>query len=468
MKRRQFISKTAAGLTTLGFVGSTVACGTHNKWVNQTPKTKAKNIIFLVSDGMSVGTLTMADLHSRQKYGRGSHWVDYYRTGILRRSQMDTASASSLVTDSAAGSSSWGGGFRVPNGHLNISATGEHYMPILQKFKSVGKKTGCVTTVPITHATPAGFCVNNKSRDSQPEIALDYLHLRFDIMMGGGAKYFIKRADQRQLDIEFRNSGFQFIQTKTELSKLNTSQPIIGVFDDNGLPYELDRLHDQDLRDRIPSLAEMTKKAIDLLKNDEGFVLQVEGGKVDWAAHANDGPALIYDQLAFDDALKVAIDFAQESKDTLVIVTTDHGNANPGLYYGEEANDNFSKTFAMSHTNDWILNNINKDDAPSVIQDLFKEYQNIELTLENAQELKSKYLYLSNDNGWYNPYKLPFKELGLMQQIHLNIGFGSMEHSADFVELGAFGPGSELIGPHVINTDLHNIMLKASEVENKF
>src|SRR5690554_7013143 len=93
---------------------------------------------------------------------------------------MDTASASSLVTDSAAGGSAWGGGVRVPNGTLNVGANGEQYTPILQKFKKEGKKVGCVTTVPITHATPASFCVNNESRRNQPEIAEQYAELKFD------------------------------------------------------------------------------------------------------------------------------------------------------------------------------------------------------------------------------------------------------------------------------------------------
>jgi alkaline phosphatase len=87
----------------------------------------------------------------------------------------------------------------------------------------------------------------------------------------------------------------------------------LGVFDVEGLPYEIDRLNDNTLRQNIPSLAEMTEKAIGLMKDHKaGFCLQVEGGKVDWAAHANDAPALIYDQVAFDEAVKVAIDFAEK------------------------------------------------------------------------------------------------------------------------------------------------------------
>ncbi|HEU0135845.1 MAG TPA: alkaline phosphatase, partial [Flavobacterium sp.] len=130
---------------------------------------KAKNIILLVSDGMSTGTLNMADLLLTRKTGKGSNWIQLYKDNRVSRGLMDTASASSIVTDSAAASSSWGGGFRVNNGSLNVGPNGEEHLPIWQKFKKAGKMAGCVTTVPITHATPAGFCVNSKSRSSQDD-----------------------------------------------------------------------------------------------------------------------------------------------------------------------------------------------------------------------------------------------------------------------------------------------------------
>jgi alkaline phosphatase len=133
----------------------------------------------MVSDGMSTGTLNMADMFLQRKEGRRSHWLKLYDEQKITRALMDTASASSMVTDSAAGSSSWGGGVRVPNGSLNVNADGSFNKPILQKFKAAGKSVGCVTTVPITHATPAGFCVNNNKRGDMDEIAEQYLSLRF-------------------------------------------------------------------------------------------------------------------------------------------------------------------------------------------------------------------------------------------------------------------------------------------------
>src|SRR5690606_6498934 len=116
---------------------------------------KAKNIIMLISDGMSTGTLNMADLYLNRIHGKGSNWLQLYREQKVARALMDTASRSSIVTDSAAASSAFGVGVRVNNGSLNVNPDGSTNVPILQKFKKAGKKVGCVTTVPITHATPS-------------------------------------------------------------------------------------------------------------------------------------------------------------------------------------------------------------------------------------------------------------------------------------------------------------------------
>jgi len=469
MKRREFFRNASLGAVATSFILPFQSCTPTQSLVNGQGKgRKAKNIIFMVSDGMSSGTLTLADLFLRRKEGRGSFWMDLYRNQRASRALMDTASFDSLVTDSAAGSSSWGSGHRVPNGHLNVGAKGEQYKPILQKFKEAGKKVGCVTTVPITHATPAGFCINNKSRNGQEEIAVDYLTLRFDVMMGGGSKYFNERADKRDLFEEHKTAGFHVVRDRNSMLSLNGSAPVMGVFDTNGLPYEIDRINDAELSKTIPSLADMTIKSIELMKDHKaGFVIQVEGGKVDWAAHANDAPALVYEQAAFDEAVKVAVEFAEKDGNTLVIITTDHGNSNPGLYYGTKADANFDKFMSTQHSNDFVLNSIKKDETPDDIIQKVKAAQNFDISLENAQELKSKYLYTGGD-GVYNPYKLPFKEYGEMMAKHTSVAFGSMEHSGDFVELAMFGPGSEQLKPFMVNTELHNFMLEAAEVENKF
>ncbi|MFD2603384.1 alkaline phosphatase [Flavobacterium suzhouense] len=433
---------------------------------------KAKNIIFMVSDGMSTGTLNMADLYLNRKTGKGSNWLQLYKEQRINRALMDTASASSIVTDSSAGSSSWGGGFRVNNGSLNVGPNGEMHMPIWQKFKKAGKMAGCVTTVPITHATPAGFCVNSKSRNAQEDIAEQYLELGFDIMMGGGNNYFSAdiRKDKKDIYALYKAKGWQVARTRQEMIAADNSKPVLGVFADDGLPYNIDRTNDKSLTDTTPTLAEMAQKAIDRMKgNKNGFVLQIEAGKVDWGAHANDIGALLYDQVAFDEAIKVAIDFASKDGETLVIITTDHGNANPGVIYGKDSNNNFDSIQKYTHTNEWILNSIKPDNTIAQVREIVESANATAISEEDAKTVLTYYDGLhKEEGGLYNYKKVPFKTFAQIQQKHNSVGWISMDHSADYVELAMFGPGSELLKPFVKNTDLHYLMLQAAEVENKF
>jgi len=220
MKRRNFLQAGAIAAFTGGVISPSLLTGCSTPADPQRGSKHAKNIIFLVSDGMSIGTPVMADLLLLRKENRGSQWMDLYRNNEAKRAFVDTSSADSIVTDSAAGSSAWGSGRKVNNGALNVNPDGSFNKPILQKFKAAGKSVGCVTTVPITHATPAGFCVNNKSRSKQDEIASDYLKLKFDVMMGGGQEYFdgTKRTDKKDIFGDFAASGFQVAREKDDLT----------------------------------------------------------------------------------------------------------------------------------------------------------------------------------------------------------------------------------------------------------
>ncbi len=427
---------------------------------------KVKNIIFLVSDGMSNGTLNMADLLLQRKEGRGSHWVNLYRENKVRRALMDTSSADSMVTDSAAASSAWGGGVKVNNGKLNVGADGSCYKPILQKFKESGKSVGCVTTVPITHATPAGFCINAGNRGNQDIIASMYLPLKFDVMMGGGLEFFTaeKRKDKKELLSDYRAQGYQVVSTKEEMKKATAEKPLLGVFYNDGLPFTLDQNRDNNLIEIVPSLAAMTEKAISLLSdNPNGFMLQIEGGKVDWAAHSNDIGALLYDQIAFDDAIEVAIKFAEKNNDTWVIITTDHGNSNPGLIKSKNADRKFETIQTFKHTNEWILNGIKKYHTPAQIIERINYAQGIVIKEEEARQILNDYSTFS-DEDLYNPYKLPYRKMALIQQNYTSVGWSGMDHSADFVELAIFGPDNNLLKPFLKNTELHNLMLKAAGI----
>ncbi len=472
MNRRKFFRN--GSLFTLGAALINPFESTANILDTQTlnKNKKAKNIIFMVSDGMSSGTLNMADLYLNRKNGKGSNWLQLYKDQRISRALMDTASASSIVTDSSAASSAWGGGVRVNNGALNIGPNGELHLPIWQKFKKAGKMAGCVTTVPITHATPAGFCVNSKSRNAQEDIAEQYSQLGFDVMMGGGNNYFSAglRKDKKDVYAFYKAKGWQVARNRKEMLAADNSKPILGVFADDGLPYSIDRANDKTLTDTIPTLAEMAQKAIDRMKGHKnGFVLQIEAGKVDWGAHANDIASVLYDQAAFDEAIKTVIDFAEKDGETLVVITTDHGNANPGVIYGKDANANFDSIQNYTQTNEWILNRIKPDNTAAQVRELVESANKTAISEEDAKTILSYYDGLhKEEGGLYNYKKVPFKAFAQIQQKTNSVGWISMDHSADYVELAMFGPGSDLLKPFVKNTDLHYLMLQAAEVENKF
>lgn len=476
MKRRDFFknaSIAAAGAAILSPVQS-LANTSSAVLPGSLQGKRAKNIIFMVSDGMSQGTLAMHNILSERQFGRLSRWMNLYSEGNITRGLMDTASANSLVTDSAAASSSWGGGVRVNNGSINLNADGTENKPILQKFKAAGKAVGCVTTVEITHATPSGFSVVSRSRSDQAGIASQYLDLEFDVLMGGGHEYFAadRRQDQRDLYTEFAAKGYEVARSREELlsiDRTSSTAPFLGIFSVGGLPYALDRENDAEVKKSTPTLAEMTAAAIRRLsKNRNGFVMQVEAGKVDWAAHANDVGALMYEQQDFDDAVAAALEFAKADGETLVVVTTDHGNANPGLFSGRDADQNFERIFNFKHTNDWILQGIDRDFSAGRVRERIEHAQGIVINAEEALQLLGHYVTDRNEDGLYNPYRLPFKPLADIQRRFTSVGWAGMDHSADLVEVAAFGPGKELLKPFVRNTDMHHFMLEAAAVPARF
>jgi alkaline phosphatase len=466
--RRDFLKTGALSGLFLG-TGGLMGCANGNN-SQRGYHGRAKNVIFLVSDGMSAGTLSMADSMLRRRDGRPSNWIRLYEEGRVSRGLMDMASANSIVTDSAAAASSWGCGARIVNGAVNMGPDGEEFPVILPIFRDAGKATGLVTTTRITHATPAGFSVNSPERGLEDEIAIKQVNGGFDVLYGGGNSHFDPewRRDGFDLYADAAGKGYSIFRTKQEMTAWDGSGQAIGIFADSHLPYTVDHLNTPELMQNVPSLAELTRAAINRLsRNPNGFILQIEGGRVDHAAHGNDVAGLIFDQIAFDDAIGAVLEFTANRDDTLVIITTDHGNANPGLN-GEgsgynDSNINFDKLQHFRHSNDWILSGLNRDSSINEIRARFEEATGLEMDRRHAEILRQS--YRDEYESIYTMMRRPWAVLGQILANHTSVNFVGTAHTSDYVELAAYGPGSEAIGAFTRNTDLFGLMTRAAGVE---
>ena len=412
----------------------------------------ARNVIFMVSDGMSFGTLTLADMLVQQREQRSSSWVSLWDRPGVRRASMKTFSANALVTDSAAAGSAWGSGVHVNNGAINTppfpTPDGHELTPILVQARHNGKATGLVTTTRVTHATPATFIANVPKRSQENEIARQILDRGVDVTLGGGARHFPKALLEKYPDVRVVRNRDELDRAERDGSRL------LGVFTDSHMHHELDRDPAGE-----PSLAEMTAAALGRLSAcSDGFVVQIEGGRVDHGAHANDVGALLYDQLAFDDAVALAADFVAGRDDTLLIVTTDHGNANPGLtFYGQEGIEKFERVGGLSRSFEWIAREAGRYDKgqqrEQAMAEIIERATGVAL---DADELEI--LHRAGRRERVDPFKpanAPGLVLGSLLANHLGVAFLSPNHTSDFVELTAIGPGADRLPPMIDNVDVH-------------
>jgi alkaline phosphatase len=415
-------------------------------------------IIHVVSDGMSLGTLSCADQLARFETGHGLRWMDLMNDPRAHYALMDMRSLDSLVTDSSAASSSWGCGARVRNGTLNVNSQGAPLAPLMQLFGEAGWKRGLVTTTEITHATPAGFTVSIDDRGKGEDIALQYLERGLDVYLGGANNHFnpAKRKDKRDIWAEFAARGYYVARNRSELQNAPLDAPWLGTFADGHLPFTIDHRRSQDLLQKVPTIAEMTGRALERLGRHDRFLLQVEGGRVDHACHNNDAAAALRDQLALDEALRLILDFQERHPDTLVVVTTDHGNANLGLngmgssYRG--SSQSFQRVASVNASFPEILKRIKENKTEEHATKVLAETTGLDVKPEKIQRFL-RFLD-GKGNALFDQMNSEVAALGQLLANHLGIGFIGTTHTSDYVSLVAIGPGSERFRGLIRNTDV--------------
>lgn len=458
----------ALGLAGIGAVSLAQVPGSLQERTT-TRRKVAKNIIFCCSDGMSTGAMTMVDHFSQINEGSRSYWAWLMNQSYAVNGLMDTASLSSSVTDSAAASSSWGSGCRIINGQLNTYPDGTELKPIWQILKEHGMRVGVATTATVTHATPAGFCINSMRRDDEAGIAEKYLQAGIDVILGGGERFFSAdtREDKKDLYNQYSRASYVVARERDELLKNVGASKMLGIFSPSHMPYTVDHTYSAELRRDVPTLAEMSRVAIESLrKSPNGFALQIEGARVDHAAHPNDLAGLFYDQVAFEEAVKVAIDFALRDGETLVIVTSDHGNANPGLNgVGREyglSNGMFETVKGMRSSYQAMGNELQAANTVPELQSLFKVKLGLEVSSEHCQQLLDA--RKNNPLRGLTLYGYPTAHLAMVLGSYTGVGWTSGAHTSDHTIVTAIGPGAELFRGLVKNTDVFHHMLAARDL----
>jgi alkaline phosphatase len=404
--------------------------------------------------------LTLAETYSQLTRQRGTQWWSLLQDRQAVCGLMDTASADSLVTDSAAASSAWGGGQRVNNGSINVSPDGKEIPSIGAILKNKGVRIGLVSTATITHATPAGFAATTSKRADEDDIAPQYLD-RVDVLLGGGSGHFAAadRADQRDLAGDFAKAGYGVVSHRDGLLAAKESK-LLGTFTRGHLPFSIDRDQIPDLAAAVPTLTEMTQAALNrFLASDRPFLLQVEGARIDHAAHLNDIGALLHDQLAFDDAVAAVREMIGKRDDILLIATSDHGNSNPGLCgmgngYSESTPRFAHIThFKASHERLFAQWKKTMGGTSEQLAQLIEQHLHFRLEQDEAAALVE--IFQKNPIvEWNEQLSKPEGLLGQFAGNHTGIGWNGTTHTSDPTLISALGPQAHRFMGMVKNTEI--------------
>lgn len=322
-----------------------------------------------------------------------------------------TYDSTSFAPDSASTATSIATGNKTWSGSINVSEDfSQEYETIAEKLKEQkGYKIGVLSTVNLNHATPAAFYAHQASRNSYYEIGLEMIESGFDYFAGGGLKQ-TTGADKDQEDLYelAEKAGYKVIRTQAGAEALTAADGKAVVIDEHladsdAMSYELDRAESE------WALADYVEKGIEVLDNENGFFMMVEGGKIDWACHANDAASTITDTIALDNAVSEAVEFYNEHPDeTLIIVTGDHETGGLTIGYAGTDYDTFLRNFEnqkisyAKYDSDYVTGyKENKTDFDTVMKDiteLFGLTAPSDTSAEAAQQKDSADLHPESDD----------------------------------------------------------------------
>ena len=468
----------------------------------ETPMTAPKYVFLFIGDGM-----TYPQFQTTAAYLS----INKDKDTILTTSEMlnfmkfpvagsaTTYDSTSFCPDSASTATSIASGHKPYSGVLNMNeAKNKTYTTIAEALKNeMGYKIGIVSSVNINHATPAAFYAHQASRNNYYEIGLELIDSNFDYFAGGALlKPTGDSSDKPETDLyELATAaGYTVVKTQAEAQALtaDAGKAIViaeDLADSNAMNYEIDRA------DTAWALKDYVQQGVTILDNDKGFFMMVEGGKIDWACHANDAASTIHDTIAFADAVQVAIDFAAEHPDeTLILVTGDHETGGLSIGYAGTnyntylKNINYQTISYAKYDADYVAKYVESKtpfaDAMTDVAALFglvmpaqaesaanktlvlTDYEVAELkkayditlkggfgTDANGKSLQTAEEYVQY--GTYTPFSVTVTHL-LNNKSGIN--FSSYSHTGLPAAVYASGVGQELFVGSYDNTDIYNKM----------
>ena len=425
-----------------------------------------------------------------------------------------TYDSTSFAPDSASTATSIATGNKTWSGSINVSEDFSiEYETIAEKLKKQKDyKIGIVSCVNLKHTSVAAVYAHQASRNSYYEIGLELIESNFDYFAGGNLKQTTgKNKDQEDLYTLAEEAGYKVVKTQQEAEGLTSEDGKVIVIEENladgdSIPYEID------LEEGQWALADYVKKGIEVLDNDIGFFMMVEGGKIDWACHANDAASTIQDTIALDNAVKEAVEFYNEHPDeTLIIVTGDHETGGLTIGYAGTNYDTFlqnmdSQKISYAKFDEQYVASYkeNKTDFDTVMKDITKlfglevptgngtdgtsqkdnadshpdsedtgalvmtqyEYDNLKVAYEETMSRTGEEQEFSQEEyilyGSYEPLTVTITHI-LNNKSGIN--FGSYAHTGLPVEVLVKGDGAEIFDGYYDNTDIFNKLAMLTGVE---
>lgn len=340
------------------------------------PQVQLTNYYLSASQGQNAGTVTVEGEEKTKLDSKNN--LTMMNFPIAGSAQ--TYDSTSFAPDSASTATSIATGNKTWSGSINVSEDfTQTYETIAEKLKAQkDMKIGILSTVNLNHATPAAFYAHQASRSSYYDIGLEMIDSGFDYFAGGGLLQPTgKEKDKEDLYALAEAAGYKVVQTQAEAEALKAEDGKVIAIDEHladssAMSYELDRAEEE------WALADYVEKGIEVLDNDNGFFMMVEGGKIDWACHANDAASTITDTIAFDNAVEKAVEFYNEHpEETLIIVTGDHETGGLTIGFAGTDYDTFLKNFEnqkisyAKYDSDYVSGyKENKTDFETVMKDV--------------------------------------------------------------------------------------------------